>query len=58
MTDEQRGRWTTVLAHLTTAMPSGAALVLVDGSDSGATLLADRLAAALRAAARPCVRLL
>jgi SAM-dependent methyltransferase len=55
LTDEQRARWSTVLAHLVAAVPAGSPSVLIDGAD-GAALLADRLAAALRAAGRPCVR--
>ena len=89
LTDEQRARWSTVLAHLVAAVPAGSPSVLIDGAtpptaraaampagrtDRGATpptdpaargaapaadpaaLLADRLAAALRDAGRPCVR--
>jgi SAM-dependent methyltransferase len=59
LTEEQRTRWATVLAHLVAAVPAGSASVLVDSAappTDGAALLADRLAAALRAAGRPCVR--
>src|SRR5262249_30822031 len=56
LTGEQRHRWTTVLAHLTAAIPAGAPLVLVDGADPCAALLADRLATALRDTGRGCVR--
>ncbi|GIJ54446.1 class I SAM-dependent methyltransferase [Virgisporangium aurantiacum] len=59
LTGEQRERWSTVLAHLTAAVPAGAPSVHVDGSGGsggGARLLADRLAATLRAAGRTCVR--
>jgi SAM-dependent methyltransferase len=56
LTDEQYARWTTVLGYLAAAVPSGAPLVLVDGADIRADLLAERLAAVLREAGRPCVR--
>ncbi|BCY15464.1 hypothetical protein L3i22_105520 [Actinoplanes sp. L3-i22] len=58
---EQRARWITVLDHLGSALdsPPGVAsrLVLVDGTDERAGLLADRLAGRLRELGRPCVRL-
>jgi SAM-dependent methyltransferase len=50
-------RWTTVLAHLTAAIPDGAPSVIVDGHDERAALLADRLATAVRQSGRTCVRL-
>ncbi|WP_432825116.1 methyltransferase domain-containing protein [Dactylosporangium sp. CA-092794] len=55
---EQHDRWSTVLAHLIAALPGDAgARVAVDGFDGSAGVFADRLAAGLRAAGRPCVRL-
>ncbi|MEW2593783.1 class I SAM-dependent methyltransferase [Micromonospora aurantiaca] len=57
MTDPQRDRWSTVLGHVTSAIPAGSAYVLVDGHERDATVLADRLAAALRDAGRPRIRL-
>jgi SAM-dependent methyltransferase len=57
MTGEQRDRWATVLGHLVGAIPDEASLVVVDGADGRAALLADRLAESLRTAGRPCVRL-
>ncbi|MFJ8578364.1 class I SAM-dependent methyltransferase [Micromonospora sp. NPDC093277] len=57
LTDDQRDRWHTVLDHLAAALPDRAAQVVVDGTDGGAALLADRLAGRLRAAGRRCIRL-
>jgi SAM-dependent methyltransferase len=54
---DQRQRWSTVLGHLTKAIPPGTPSVVVDGSGDRAALLADRLAAAFRDQGRPCVRL-
>jgi SAM-dependent methyltransferase len=48
LTDEQRHRWTAVLDHLVAAVPAGVASVVIDGPDSYAGAVADRLAAALR----------
>jgi SAM-dependent methyltransferase len=48
LTAEQRSRWTTVLDHLIAAMPSDDGLVVVDGADGRAGMLADRLADRLR----------
>src|SRR4051794_16786232 len=50
-------RWTEVLGLLTAAVPHGRVAVVVDGTDEQAGAVADRLAEALRAAGRPCVRL-
>lgn len=55
MTDAQHERWETVLGTLTAALPSQSASVVIDGEH--AAEVADRLAAALRAAGRPCIRL-
>ncbi|WP_249713825.1 class I SAM-dependent methyltransferase [Rhizomonospora bruguierae] len=57
MTGDQRHRWVTVLRYLTSAIPADSPSVLVEGHDHGAALVADRLAATLRDAGRPCVRL-
>ncbi|MEU1812779.1 class I SAM-dependent methyltransferase [Micromonospora aurantiaca (nom. illeg.)] len=57
LTDEQQHRWTTVLEHLISALPYEGRLVLVDGFDHQAGLLANRLADRLRELGRPCVRL-
>lgn len=46
-----------MLDHLAAALPERAARVVVDGTDSAAALLADRLAERLHAADRHCVRL-
>jgi SAM-dependent methyltransferase len=56
LTTEQRGRWVTVLDYLVAAVPGDARLVLVDGDDERAALLADRLAAWLRRDGRHAVR--
>src|ERR1044071_6727161 len=53
---EQRGRWATVLDYLVAAVPGDGRLVLVDGKDERASLLADRLAAWLRRDGRRVVR--
>ncbi|MDQ7910597.1 class I SAM-dependent methyltransferase [Phytohabitans sp. ZYX-F-186] len=54
--EEQARRWSEVLANLAAAIPDGTPSVVVDGR--GYTgMVADRLAAALRAAGRPCARL-
>jgi len=53
---ERRGRWTTVLDYLVAAVPGDGRLVLVDGNDERAALLADRLAAWLRRDGRRVVR--
>lgn len=62
LTAAQQDRWTTVLDHLATALSSPlpgteSRLVLVDGADDRAGLLADRLAWRLRELGRPAVRL-
>jgi SAM-dependent methyltransferase len=56
LTAEQRDRWATVLDYLVAALPEHGRLVLVDGADGRAALVADRLAARLRERGRPSVR--
>ncbi|MEX5708212.1 methyltransferase domain-containing protein [Parafrankia sp. FMc6] len=57
MTAEQVRRWDEVLDRIRVLLPAGAARVLVEGADSRrAAAVADRLAAAVRGAGRPCVR--
>jgi hypothetical protein len=56
LTAEQTGRWATVLDYLVAALPGDGRLVLVDGADGRATMLADRLAGRLRERGRPSVR--
>jgi SAM-dependent methyltransferase len=57
MTPAPQRRWDEVLATLAALVPPGPAAVLVDGTGAHPALLADRLAAALRAGERPCTRL-
>lgn len=73
LTDAQRRRWTQVLDRIVDVLPAGEVAVVVDSGappvvDDGpdpaaangpppASLVADRLAEALRAVGRPCVRL-
>lgn len=54
---ERAGRWAVVLGHLVSALPHRGRLILVDGLDQRAALLADRLAERLRDGGHPCVRL-
>lgn len=54
LTQEQQGRWTTVLGHLAAAIPPDAPSVLVDGADRRTELLGERLAVVLRRAGREC----
>ncbi|BCB90688.1 class I SAM-dependent methyltransferase [Phytohabitans suffuscus] len=56
LTDDQARRWSEVLDNLAGALPPGAASVVVDGGEH-TRVVADRLAATLLAAGRPCVRL-
>ncbi|GAB3860808.1 hypothetical protein [Dactylosporangium cerinum] len=49
-------RWDEVMDLLVAAVPAGPATVVVDGTDERTGQVADRLAAALRAAGRPCTR--
>ena len=55
-TDCQR-RWGELLDNIVGLLPAGAASVVIDGPDGPAEAVADRLAATLRAAGRPCSRL-
>lgn len=50
-------RWAEVLQLLAEVVPTGPAGVIVDGMDAHRGVVADRLAATLRAAGRSCVRL-
>ena len=50
-------RWDEVMALLVEAVPAGGVTVVVDGTDARTGPAADRLAAALRSAGRPCTRL-
>ena len=52
-----RTRWNELLTGLVGLLPAGPAYVLVDGDGSQPGILADRLAAALNACGRPCLRL-
>lgn len=54
---DQRSCWVAVLDQLVSVLPDRSRLVLVDGLDERAALLADRFAERLRDAGRPCVRL-
>ncbi|GIJ47935.1 hypothetical protein Val02_48210 [Virgisporangium aliadipatigenens] len=56
LTEQQRHRWARVLDLLADAVPAGAAVV-IDGPGADAALVADRLAATLRARGRACARL-
>ncbi|MET7420543.1 methyltransferase domain-containing protein [Dactylosporangium sp. NPDC005555] len=49
-------RWDEVTALLVEAVPAGRVSVVVDGTDAATGPTADRLAAALLAAGRPCAR--
>lgn len=55
MTGEQRYRWTTILGHLTAAIPPGAPSVILDGTDRRAALLADRPASGKKLPGPPAV---
>ena len=57
MTAAPQRRWDEMLATLAALMPAGPAAVLVDGRGAQPAVVADRLAAALRAGQRPCSRL-
>jgi hypothetical protein len=56
-TTDRTRRWAEVLDSLAAMLPATAASVVVDGAGGQAGLLADRLAATLRAAGRRCARL-
>ena len=55
-TDSQT-RWNELLTGICGLLPGGPARVLVDGRGSQPGILADRLADALNACGRPCLRL-
>jgi hypothetical protein len=57
MTDAGRLWWQEVLGTIAGLLPPGAVSVLVDGASGQAAMVADRLAAAVRATGRPCARL-
>ncbi|MEU4162120.1 class I SAM-dependent methyltransferase [Actinoplanes sp. NPDC026670] len=57
LSSDQHDRWLTVLDHLVAALPYRGRLILVDGFDQRAGLLADRLVERLRDLGRPAVRL-
>ncbi len=57
MTGISHRRWGELLANIASLLPAGAASVVVDGPGGQPEAVADRLAATLRAAGRPCSRL-
>lgn len=57
MTDATRQRWDELMNSLAGLLPAGTASVLIDGPGRQPGVVADRLAAALRGAGRPCSRL-
>lgn len=57
MRNSSRGRWDEMLRSLAGLLPAGPASVLVDGRGEQSAALAIRLAAALNASGRACVRL-
>src|SRR5215468_7385560 len=57
MTSASRTRWSELLTGIAGLLPDGPACVLVDGHGRQPGLLADRLADALNARGRPCLRL-
>ncbi|WP_405140904.1 class I SAM-dependent methyltransferase [Sphaerisporangium sp. NBC_01403] len=57
MTEAQVRRWEEVLGGVAEMLPPGPACVVVDGAARQSAIVADRLAATLRAAGRPCTRL-
>jgi SAM-dependent methyltransferase len=56
MTDDQIRRWEELLHNVAQMLPTERATVLIDGPHPHATIVADRLADALRASGRPCIR--
>ncbi len=50
-------RWAELLDNIASLLPAGAASVVIDGPGEQPGAVADRLAATLRAAGRPCSRL-
>jgi SAM-dependent methyltransferase len=57
MTGISHHRWGELMDNIVSLLPAGAASVVVDGPGGETEAVADRLAAALRAAGRPCSRL-
>ena len=57
MTGTSDRRWGELLDNIADLLPAGDASVVVDGSGGQTEAVADRLAATLRAAGRPCSRL-
>ena len=57
MTGISHHRWDELLDNIASLLPAGATSVVIDGPGGQPGALADRLAATLRAAGRPCVRL-
>ena len=57
MTGISHHRWGELLNNIASLLPAGAASVVVDGPGGQPGAVADRLAATLRAAGRPCSRL-
>jgi protein-L-isoaspartate O-methyltransferase len=57
MTDASRQRWDELLGSVAALLPDGASYVLIDGNGAQHAILAARLAAALNASGRACVRL-
>jgi SAM-dependent methyltransferase len=57
MTDDQIRRWEELLDNLARMLPTESATVVIDGPHPHATIVADRLAGALRAAGRPTTQL-
>ena len=57
MTGISDHRWGELLDDIASLLPEGVASVVVDGSGDQPEVVADRLAATLRAAGRPCSRL-
>ena len=57
MTGTSHQRWDELLDNLAGLLPAGTASVVVDGPRGQADVVSGRLAATLRAAARPCSRL-
>jgi SAM-dependent methyltransferase len=56
MTSASSRRWREFLDNIAGLLPAGPAAVLVDGAGGQPLVVADRLAATLRAAGRPCSR--
>ena len=57
MTGISHHRWDELLDNIASLLPAGAASVVIDGPGGQPGAVADRLAATLRAAGRPCSRL-